>query len=215
MRICVDSSTLKNKHLNTFDALLYSLILDCKLKDNSSPIHSYVFKEFEWKDNKIKDSLNKLSSLGMIKEYTYQKGNLLATLPDNDDDINSKVELAYKNQANKISKDKTAKYDEQIKIIIDYLNKVLGTKYRATTKSVRIKIATLLSQGFKVKDFMTVIDKKYKEWHGTEWAKYLRPDTLFSQKHFMQYLNQPEIKTAMDKLRDKEEERNNSSSEGW
>lgn len=215
MKICIDSSTLKNKHLNMFDALLYSLIDNCRLKDNSSPVHSYMFKEFGWSDKKIKDSLDKLSSLGMIKDYTYQKGNLLATLPENEDDINSKVEKAYKNQANKASKDKTAQYNEQIEIIVSYLNKVLSSHYRASSKSLRNKVATLLSQGFTVDDFTIVIDKKYNEWHDTEWAKYLRPSTLFSQNHFMQYLNQPEAKTAMDKLREKEEERQNSDSEGW
>jgi hypothetical protein len=33
-----------------------------------------------------------------------------------------------------------------------------------------------------------VIDYKVKEWSGTKWDKYLRPSTLFSVKHFDEYL---------------------------
>ena len=39
-----------------------------------------------------------------------------------------------------------------------------------------------------VDDFKTVIDKKCDEWIGTEWEKYLRPETLFGTK-FEGYLN--------------------------
>ena len=35
-----------------------------------------------------------------------------------------------------------------------------------------------------------MIDKKSAEWLGTEFEKYLRPDTLFTPKHFEAYLNQ-------------------------
>ena len=38
-----------------------------------------------------------------------------------------------------------------------------------------------------------MIDKKYKEWKDSEMEKFLRPETLFSNK-FESYLNQPEIK---------------------
>ena len=38
-------------------------------------------------------------------------------------------------------------------------------------------------------DFKSVIDKKSKEWLGTNMERYLRPDTLFGTK-FESYLNQ-------------------------
>lgn len=49
-----------------------------------------------------------------------------------------------------------------------------------------------MNEGFSVEDFKTVIDKKYNDWKGTEWEKYLRPETLFGAK-FESYLNQKEI----------------------
>ena len=54
-----------------------------------------------------------------------------------------------------------------------------------------------MNDGFTVDDFKAVIDKKAKEWKGTEMAQYLRPETLFGTK-FESYLNAPKAsrKTA-------------------
>lgn len=75
------------------------------------------------------------------------------------------------------------------KDIIDYLNTTIGTNYSRTSKSTIKHINARLSEGFTIEDFKTVIDKKSKEWMGTDFEKFLRPDTLFSTK-FESYLNQ-------------------------
>ena len=73
--------------------------------------------------------------------------------------------------------------------IISYLNEKAGTKYKATTDKTKKAIHARLSEGFKVDDFKTVIDKKCAEWIGDEkMEKYLRPETLFGTK-FEGYLN--------------------------
>lgn len=72
--------------------------------------------------------------------------------------------------------------------IIDYLNEKAQTKYKATTAKTRSLINARLSEGFVVGDFKTVIDKKCAEWQGTEWEKFIRPETLFGTK-FEGYLN--------------------------
>ena len=46
-----------------------------------------------------------------------------------------------------------------------------------------------MNEGYILDDFIAVIDKKYDEWIGTEWEKYLCPETLFGTK-FEKYLNQ-------------------------
>ena len=46
-----------------------------------------------------------------------------------------------------------------------------------------------MNEKFTVDDFKTVIDKKSREWLGTDMEKYLRPETLFGTK-FESYLNQ-------------------------
>lgn len=82
---------------------------------------------------------------------------------------------------------------EKIKEIILYLNEVTGSRYKANTDKTRKAIHARLAEGFTVDDFKTVIDKKFDDWKGTEWEKYLRPETLFGTK-FEGYLNQKMIK---------------------
>ena len=80
---------------------------------------------------------------------------------------------------------------ESYKTIISYLNEKAGTKYRASTAKTKTVIHARLSEGFTVEDFKTVIDKKCAEWIGTDYEKFLRPETLFGTK-FEGYLNQKE-----------------------
>ena len=86
-----------------------------------------------------------------------------------------------------IDKDKEIDKDNY-KYIVDYLNQKTGQKYKASTKKTQSCIHARLAEGFTVDDFKTVIDKKCDEWIGTEWEKYLRPETLFGTK-FEGYLN--------------------------
>jgi uncharacterized phage protein (TIGR02220 family) len=72
--------------------------------------------------------------------------------------------------------------------VIEYLNKKANTNYKATTKKTQSLIHARLAEGFTEDDFKKVIDNKCAEWIGTEWQKYLRPETLFGTK-FEGYLN--------------------------
>ena len=89
----------------------------------------------------------------------------------------------------KLNKDKLN--IENIKEIIDYLNMKLGTKYSSKTDKTQKLIKARFNENkeYTVDDFFKVIDKKYNDWKGTEWEKYLRPETLFGTK-FESYLNQ-------------------------
>lgn len=80
-------------------------------------------------------------------------------------------------------------YIDTINNIVGYLNIVLGSNFKPGVQKTRDLITARLNEGFTEDDFMTVIDKKYKEWHGTEFEKYMRPSTLFGTK-FEGYLNQ-------------------------
>lgn len=74
-------------------------------------------------------------------------------------------------------------------IIVNYLNQKLGTRYKVNSANTKKHINARLNEGYKPDDFKTVIDKKCNEWIGTEYEKYLRPETLFGSK-FESYLNQ-------------------------
>lgn len=78
-----------------------------------------------------------------------------------------------------------------IKSIVIYLNKVCGTRYRHGTESTKKCIRARLREGFTEEDFFEVIDKKHAQWgNDPKMMEYLRPETLFSAKHFESYLNQ-------------------------
>lgn len=91
------------------------------------------------------------------------------------------------NMSSGTSADRTPEYP--YKAVIDYLNTKLGTRYLSSSKDTRKHIRDRCDDGFKYEDFVTVIDKKVREWKGTQWEKFLRPETLFGNK-FESYLNQ-------------------------
>ncbi|EPB8162328.1 conserved phage C-terminal domain-containing protein [Clostridium perfringens] len=73
--------------------------------------------------------------------------------------------------------------------IIDYLNSKTGKSYKSTTRKTQSLIKARIDEGFNEEEFFKVIDNKVSEWKGTEYEKYLRPETLFGNK-FEGYLNQ-------------------------
>jgi len=101
------------------------------------------------------------------KEYSKQKPNKSNT-----------------NALQKPSKPNESNQDnEQAKIALEYFNTVTGRKFkRANEVKARLKDYTL-------DDVQLVIDYKAREWMGSEWQKYLRPETLFNAKKFEGYLN--------------------------
>lgn len=76
-----------------------------------------------------------------------------------------------------------------VKEIITYLNLKANTNYRPNTNKTKSLINARLNEGFTLEDFKTVIDKKSNEWLGSDYEKFLRPETLFGNK-FENYLNQ-------------------------
>lgn len=80
---------------------------------------------------------------------------------------------------------------ENQKEIINYMNSILGTKYKPKTKSTVEAINARMKEGFTVDDFKMVIDWKVSEWKDDAyWAKYLTPETLFRPANFEKYYNQ-------------------------
>ena len=80
---------------------------------------------------------------------------------------------------------------DQIKEIVGYLNQVCGTRYKYNNKQTQSYINARFSEGYTMEDFKNVIDKKAKEWKGTQCEQFLRPGTLFCTK-FEGYVNQKE-----------------------
>lgn len=94
--------------------------------------------------------------------------------------------------------------------VIDYLNSQAGTTFTSKNKKAIQLVSARVKEGYTFVDFKIVIDKKCKQWLGTEQAVYLRPITLFNATKFETYLNESEIiktnkengkRTKLDKIK--------------
>lgn len=109
-------------------------------------------------------------------------------------DVNVNVIVNDNVNVNKISL-------EEIKGIVDYLNLKSNSHYKFSSSKTQSLIKARINDGFTLEDFKVVIDNKCEEWLGTDFEKFLRPETLFSNK-FEGYLNQKPVsktKTKSDK----------------
>lgn len=92
-----------------------------------------------------------------------------------------------------ISYDKHMENENENRNIIEYLNKKCSAKFKTDNKKTHTLINSRRKEGFTQENFISVIDKKCKEWStDTKMCLYLRPETLFGNK-FEGYLNQKEI----------------------
>ena len=83
--------------------------------------------------------------------------------------------------------------NDDIKAVVDYLNKKTGKSFRATSAKTKKLISARIKDGFTVSDFERVIDNKTSEWSSDpKMEKYLRPETLFGTK-FESYLNERQV----------------------
>lgn len=116
----------------------------------------------------------------------------------------SKMETQVRLSKGSLDKDSLTTYptvsdneeeDIPYKEIISYLNEKANRNYRPNIQKNKTLIKARWSEGFRLDDFKHVIDTTVKDWSGTKYEKYLRPETLFGSK-FEGYLNQaPRIKT--------------------
>ena len=86
------------------------------------------------------------------------------------------------------------------KYIVDFLNSEANTNYRHTTNKTQSLIRARMKEGFTLEDFKQVISNKCNEWKGTDFEKYLRPETLFGTK-FESYLNSKTKNNNKDDIR--------------
>lgn len=165
-----------------------------------APVRDCLIKELKQVKNKdliasvfshIKgdESLNETVK-GIIAEYEEKNGILYYCNEkekdnekenDNDNENENDNEVSYPDSRNE-------SLNDTFKSIISYLNEKAGTNYKASSKKTQACIHARISDGFTLEDFEIVIDKKCTEWIGTEYEKYLRPETLFGTK-FEGYLN--------------------------
>lgn len=95
------------------------------------------------------------------------------------------------NKKTNSSKKKTTKdYSNEIKEVVEYLNLKANRNYRPGTTKTKSLISARLKD-YTVEDLKAVIDFKVGEWLENEkMNKYLRPETLFNETKFENYINE-------------------------
>jgi uncharacterized phage protein (TIGR02220 family) len=127
--------------------------------------------EMKTKENQKEIKTKSNESQKENENKTHQDVNVIVNVNDNVDVNVKKISL------------------EEIKGIVEYLNIKSNSHYKYSTDKTQTLIKARIKDGFTLDDFKIVIDKKCEEWLGTDFEKFLRPETLFSNK-FEGYLNQ-------------------------
>jgi len=144
----------------------------------------------------IKGNYNKLSydrttwyAFSESAESIFQNRNIHFADLQNGISENAKPIPYINTDINTDNKEENKKEEIPYEEIIDCLNRLAGTNYRATSKKTRELINGRWEEGYRLQDFETVIKKKCDAWIGTKYEEYLAPTTLFRPINFERYLN--------------------------
>ena len=151
------------------------------------PVEDCIKKEMTLVKNK--------SLLNIVFSHLYGRDDLNETVKKIVDDYAKENDIQNDNDNDNertLNESLDDSYSDSLKdmyvSVVSYLNEKAGPNYKPTTAKTKTAIHARSAEGFTFDDFKTVIDKKCKEWIGTEYEKYLRPETLFGTK-FEGYLN--------------------------
>lgn len=165
-------------------------------EDGCYASNEYLANFCQCSQSKVSSAIAKLKKLGYIrvKSFDGRKRILESCLTFSTVQTTKKEKSAQQNLEERILEEtpsESTREDIPFSAIIDHLNEKAGTRYRASTAKTREHIRARWREGYRLDDFIRVIDVKCAEWLGDErMGKYLCPDTLFGAK-FEKYLNQP------------------------
>lgn len=127
-----------------------------------------------------------------VAEFRKKKrdGNITDTLPLHSTNL-TKPNLTKPNHT------KNTATDAACSEIIAYLNLKSCSKY-STTAPENLKFVRARLANYSPDDLRGVVDRKVAAWKGTEWEKFLRPETLFNATKFQGYVNEQDTKKKDD-----------------
>lgn len=93
----------------------------------------------------------------------------------------------------------SSKHLDNYSLIIEFLNKKSGKKFKTTSKGSRSLLKILFDRGFTSTQIKRVIDFKVKQWKDIDSMKsYIRPVTLFEICNFIRYLREADSQSKSD-----------------
>ena len=163
--------------------------------------NEYIAKFCQCSETKVSTAIKKLIELDYlyVKNFDGRIRILKSRLSNFERQTINNLKSEFKNfKDNNIINNKTNNID--YKYIVDFLNSKADTNYKHTTGKTQSLIRARMNEGFTLEDFKQVISNKCNEWKGTDFEKYLRPETLFGTK-FESYLNSKTKKNNKDDIR--------------
>lgn len=190
--VWIDKEIWLDSRLNALDKIILVEIDSLDNEETGCFASNQYLAEFcQCSERKITEAISKLIQLNYIYVKSFNGrvrvlGSCLAkfaTLP-------SKNCYPAKQNLQEIKNKSNNKNNNNI-IILDYLNEKAGTHYKPVESNLKFINARL--KDYSIEDLEAVIDKKVKEWKGTEMQPYLRPETLFNATKFENYINGLEV----------------------
>ena len=163
--------------------------------------NEYIAKFCQCSETKVSTAIKKLIELDYlyVKSFDGRIRILKSRLSNFERQTINNLKSEFKNfKDNNIINNKTNNID--YKYIVDFLNSKADTNYKHTTGKTQSLIRARMNEGFTLEDFKQVISNKCNDWKGTDFEKYLRPETLFGTK-FESYLNSKTKKNNKDDIR--------------
>lgn len=183
-----------NRHSNdgNFDGMDWILDDTGKLLKNSQPQNDDKAKDdqrrapFGDDAEKTQNPDKKCRGASDAKGVGREKGSTpKGTLSNNNLKNYQQEELSKEIKENNDSaKAESIPYSE----IIDYLNEKTSADYKANDKATQRLIKARFKKGYKLDDFIKVIDDRASAWRESPMWRFMRPKTLFGD-NFDYYLN--------------------------
>lgn len=189
--VWIEKEIWLDKRLNALEKVIFTEINSLDNEENGCYASNKYLAEFcQCSETKVSTAISKLIELGYlyVKSFDGRVRILKSRIIKNERQTlkNLKADIKdFKDNNKDNNKTNNNIYSE----VIDYLNLKAETKYRKVENNFK-HIKARLNDGFTIDDFKAVIDKKCQEWKGTEFERYLTPETLFRPSNFEKYLNQ-------------------------
>ena len=82
--------------------------------------------------------------------------------------------------------------------IIEALEQV--TQRPQNRESGKKQLRARIKEGYTKEQILYVIEVKWNNWKGTDYEKYVRPETLFNKSKFETYLHEQPTKNKLDRI---------------
>ena len=202
-KLKLDIKTIR-KYLSQLEQMKY-IVLSSDYKGTKIKVINYdslakfeVCEEIPHQSDKVCEEIPHQSDK-VCEEIPHQSDKVCEEIPHQSDKVWEEVPRKVWDQVptnnNDINKNiySRAEHDtssDEIKRIIDYLNKKANKNFKPGSRNTKRYITARLKEGYTFDDFKRVIDTKCSQWIGDpKMERYLRPETLFGNK-FEGYLNE-------------------------